>query len=283
MTTSKKNKKKTLKTRKKNTERELSRALYDLSSIFTRKEIADKFKITERQVSVYRKYRIRKPFNKEKKGKILNFYNKLQKAKEGEDLFYHYIVTGKQRRIKPSIQIPSLIIDELAERIGVINLARRMGVSRQTIWRWRKGKFLRLSLRTKEKLHKLSISVTKKLLGLFFLQEEFVIRSKKTIKKRRYSVIRYLKVFLGTEEEFKNYINAKEYYELVDSIIGEKGKFKKEETINFMVYLKEVKKSGDSALLSTSAQAYKEFIIDNFRGKEPSILLGELNKIHKID
>lgn len=274
-----KRKREVLDKRKKNPERDLAKALYDLNKIFTSKELSRKFRIKPWQVSKYKKYRKRKPFNKKKRERILKFYDKLQRMEKGEDFRYHYRVITKKRRIVPSIKIPASRINELIERIGIKKLAREMRVKPETIKKWQKGRFIRLGLKAKEKLYRTYREYLKRLVGLFFLQEAFLPKHKR--RRKAYCYIKYYKTFFGTKNEFKNYIEDKEYFRLQDSLIGERGRFNEVETGNFLNYLNKVRQTGDESLLRRSIEDCREFIAENFKGKGLRRLLKKVKKYEK--
>jgi len=257
-------------------DRDLAKALTDLSKVIPQKELAKKFRIKKWHISVYKEHRRRKPFDKRKRKKILQFYSKLQEVEREEDFLYHYRVVTKKKRLIPSIKLPTSKVVELVERIGVVKLAREIGVKPETVERWQKGRFLKLKLKTKERLYEIHRKYLKRWVGLFFVKEIFIPKHRK--RGKSYCKIVYYKIFYGTESEFVDYVRDREYFKVEGWLIDRKRKFKGTEVQDFLEYLDEVVETKDEVLLRKSIEDCREFLTDNFKGR----ILSRLLKIVRI-
>jgi len=264
--------------RKKTTlDKDFAKALTDLNKVFSATILGKKFKIKPWKIYYYKRYRKRKPFSKTKRKKILRFYRKLIRRKEREDFRYHYKVT-KRKRIEPVRFIAELQVKELIKEIGKEELAKRMKVKPETIERWETRKIGRLKKEHRKKLFRLYETI-KRLAGIFFLCYQCPMKWGRRRIMRTYCYIKYYPAYKGTKEGFLNLIREREWEtaELEDKwryLIAPQEEFDISATIDFLRNLDKV----SEARLPESLEDCREFIEDNFKGKDRRTLLEELSK-----
>jgi len=259
----------------RNPERDLAKALTDLNKIFTTKELAKKFGIKTWQVSRYKKYRKRKPFDKRKREQILKFYKDIIERKKGLDYKYGYrIIRG---RVQPILDYDIIKVKELVDEIGVEKLAKKIGVSPYTIRRWMTGGLLRFTNEARKKIDRLHQKTFLKLAGIFFLSQGFEIAGGEELAHYKY--IHYQENFKGSQDEFLNYIHSSErgFPDIIDFLIAQKGKFGKEKAKQFLRHLGRV----SSAHKEKSYQNCRLFVKHNFKGTTQSQLLKLIRKYRR--
>ncbi len=278
--------------KKENPDRELARAFTDLTRVFSKKELEKRFKITGHQISTYKRYRKRKPFESKKRRKVLLFYRKLQASKHNEKIRFNYDTRGKKRRLFASKGIPTRKVQSLVKRkgVGIKRLAKEMGVSPDTVRRWSRGKG-KLTTKQKNRLYRLSRKYYAHLNGLFFLRlrDEYQKKSWQG-RQRGYSLIKYYNGhFYGSESELRGFvIEDNQTSTLIDELIVPRGKPtggrigpKERRASSFFNHLSEVKAAGDYALLQRSLINSREFVHANFKGSAAGRLLRKIRRYGK--
>lgn len=262
--------------KKVNPERELAKALKDLGKIFPKKTLGRQFKIKPWQVSLYAKYKKRKPLPKKKQKAIMAFYKKLQRTKHHEDLRYAYSVS-RAGRITPVKWIPAAEVLDLIRKQGVKKTAKTLNVSQDTVLRWKSGRFTRIKAKNREKLFKArQRSVHAGLDGIFFLQRDR-FQSGDNYFYASYSFIEFQSNLLMTRDEFLVYMQNKNYFRIKDSAIKTRYKFTEAEATRFIDHLATVKSHGDPALFQDSVYAINSFIDREFSGKVRERLTGHID------
>jgi len=250
-------------------DRKLAKALIDLNKIFPQEEIVKRFTIKKWRISAYKRYKKRKPFDKRKRRAILKFYDDILDKKPLQRQYDYRVV---KKRVRPIVDHIVIKTRDLKTRIGIKKLAREMKVKPETITKWEKGKQIP-SFKKRQKLWQITQKYLKRLVGIFFVSKS---KPKEPPKKgfEEYSIIFYQKIFYGTKKEFHNFIRIG-VVEMHDSLIGERGTFKKKEATNFLENLEEL----DKAYLRSSAEACRDFLKHNFKGAILTKLLRLLRKI----
>jgi hypothetical protein len=262
-------------------QRTLAKALRDLNQFFSAKSLAKKFKIKPSQVYYYKQYRKRRPFPKEKREKIIEFWEYLKRAPKREDLIHHYKV--RKGRLKPSPSVSFEITNKVIKKVGVEKLAKRLRVKPETVKRWQEKGTLGSSLKIKKKIFQKFQKYYKRWVGLFFIREKFKVRGKK--EPEGYCKIVYARHFNGSKENLIDYVISHRVYGKVnknqirrDSLIADLGKFKEKKVAKFFnEYLPRV---AESKLASSLTECY-EFLKENFKGKKLERLTQILKEYEK--
>jgi len=249
-------------------QRILAKALRDLNQFFSAKDLAKKFKIKPSQVYYYKQYRKRKPLDKRKREKIIEFWEYLKRAPKREDLIYHYKV--RQGRLKPSPSVSFEITNKVINKVGVKKLAKKLKVKPETIKRWQEKGTLGSSKKIKKKIFQEFQRHYRRWVGLFFIREKFKVRGKK--EPEGYCKIVYARHFNGSKENLIDYVISHRVFGEVDksqirrcSIIADLGEFKERKVARFFdEYLPKVDKS---KLVSSLNECYS-FLEENFKGKK---------------
>jgi len=166
---------------------------------------------------------------------------------------------------------------ELIKAIGKDKLAKRMKVKPETIEKWARGDFIRLREKTRKKLYRVYKTI-QKLTGIFFLCRELTAKWGRRRVIRSYYFIHYEPIFYGTNEGFLDKIYEVEWKILEikkeDYLKGKRRSFTLSETLRFLKKLERV----SEAYFPESLEACREFVNDNFKGKERNKLLKKLKK-----
>jgi transcriptional regulator with XRE-family HTH domain len=256
--------------KKKNVGRDVSKALKDFTRVLTRKEIGKRFNLTTREVTYYTRYRGQRPLTYAQRRKILAFHKKLKEHRHGEEFQYSYRTKGKDRRIQSVIWIPTKEVNDLIKKLGEKEAAKRLGISKYTLDRWKSGKFKRLKPKHGQKLYKtFKKEFPKKFDGIFFLvsPEDQYFHHKGWIDSYfHYSIILFYQNNEGTKDDLLSYARQN-YFRIKEWIIKPPKKFTEREALRAIDWLTDVVKGGSDEKITSGVAALSEFIDQEFKGK----------------
>lgn len=254
----------------------LKTALTQLTNLFTLKDLEKKFRVPAQKLSLYKRKRKLKPFDRKKAEQIYNFYRKLKDNRKLEGYQYGFRVKNFYR-IKRTLDPIVLKLEEIEEerkerKMKVEEIAQRLGVSPSTIWRWRTEKVKRIRMENVEKINELHEDLIKKIVGIFYILS---FRTKKR-RKDEYTFIKSIIDFKGSEETLLAYINEGDFT-IKDYIIDTKRKISFSETLKFIEHLRDV----DKNYRESSKIEVEKFIKYVFSGKELKELRHNIKKYEK--
>lgn len=250
--------------------REVSKALHDLTLIFTRAELSRRFHVRPGDITRYRVYHGPKPFDYATRRRILGYYKTLQQRKRGQDFRYSYHVVGKYRRLRPAFWVSTQEVNDLIKEVGIKKASKQLGVTTRTIQRWKNGEFKRLKPRHQRKLYKVhKKKFPEKLDGVFYLisPEDEKFERGKGRRYHHYAFIAFYKNNEGDEKGFLRYVQNDNYYKADDYIIEEPKHFSEKEASTFIEHMEGVQKTHNEKLIRMSIDALREFVDTEFESK----------------